>query len=93
MARQPSLHSASDYEDSIHSFMFLNKSNHLNWMQQEAIYKVKHQLERDDQIALLEEQIKALNKRDEKVQNKLKSRNNSSKGLEVVLQSMKKRKG
>jgi len=32
---------------------------------------LKEQFERDSQIALLEEQIKALKKRDEKVQNKL----------------------
>jgi len=32
---------------------------------------LKEQLERDSQIALLEEQIKALKERDEKVQNKL----------------------
>ena len=36
--------------------------------------------DRDGQIALLEEQIKALKKRDEKIQNKLKRRSNSSKG-------------
>jgi len=41
---------------------------------------VKDQLERDSQIALLKEQIKALKKRDEKVQKKLKSMSNSSKG-------------
>ena len=82
MASQPSLHSASDYEDSIHSLKHVSqqlKSLEL-WRQQEAIYKVKDQLERDGQIALLEEQIKALKKRDEKIQNKRKSRSNSSKG-------------
>jgi len=82
MASQPSLHSASDYEDSIHSLKHVSqqlKSLEL-WRQQEAIYKVKDQLERDGQIALLEEQIKALKKRDEKIKNKLKSRSNSSKG-------------
>jgi len=82
VASQPSLHSASDYEDSIHSLKHVSqqlKSLEL-WRQQEAIYKVKDQLERDGQIALLEEQIKALKKRDEKIQNKLKSRSNSSKG-------------
>jgi len=82
MASQPSLHSASDYEDSIHSLKHVSqqiKSLEL-WRQQEAIYKVKDQLERDGQIALLEEQIKALKKRDQKIQNKLKSRSNYSKG-------------
>jgi len=82
MASQPSLHSASDYEDSIHSLKHVSqqlKSLKL-WRQQEAIYKVKDQLERDGQIALLEEQIKALKKRDEKVQNKLKCISNSNKG-------------
>ena len=82
MASQPSLHSASDYEDSIYSLKHVSqqlKSLEL-WRQQEAIYKVKDQLERDGQIALLEEQIKALKKRYEKIQNKLKSRSNSIKG-------------
>jgi len=81
MSRQPSLHNASDSEDSIHSLKHVSqqlKSLELCW-QQEAIYK-KDQLERDGQIALLVEQIKALNKRDEKVQNKLKSGSSSSKG-------------
>ena len=41
---------------------------------------MKEQLERDGQIALLEEQTKALKIRDQKVQNKLKSRSNSIKG-------------
>jgi len=77
MASQPSLHSASDYENSVHSLKHVSqqlKSLEL-WRQQEAIYKVK-----DGQIALLEEKIKAVKKIDEKIQNKLKSRSNSSKG-------------
>jgi len=35
---------------------------------------VKDQLETDSQIVLLEQKIKALKKRDEKVQNKLKKK-------------------
>jgi len=49
MYRQPSLHSTSDSKDSIHSLKHVSqqlKSLEL-WRQQEAIYKVKDQLERD----------------------------------------------